>query len=237
MQQNKLPPNLYGFRSSILGVPPERIVILAIFAFVAFLIYRMLPAVAIVLLGAGLLITVYKRGERNVLFKLAEFISWKFSRKSFDISPSFTVVGKDFTFINEKRKTGIVFRLLSSDIYDLSPALSASTYDTVRRILNTINGEMKIFIVPMDKITAEVPVSRDSLGAAEYENLVNGMLARSVYHRVYIAIFGDNGTEDSSQTALEKKAVNIISLLQAGGFSAIRTITEGELQSIYQHSI
>jgi hypothetical protein len=146
-------------------------------------------------------------------------------------------VGKDFTFINEKRKTGIVFRLLSSDIYDLSPALSASTYDTVRRILNTINGEMKIFIVPMDKITAEVPVSRDSPGAAEYENLVNGMLARSVYHRVYIAIFGDNGTEDSSQTALEKKAVNIISLLQAGGFSAIRTITEGELQSIYQHSI
>ncbi len=237
MRQNRFPPNLYGFRSSILGLSPERIIIFAVFAFVAFLVYRSLPIVAIALLAFGLLVTIYKRGQKHLLVRMAGWMSWKLSRKSLNIHPSYFANTKDFTFVSEKNKVGIVFRLFSSDIYDVSEGLSASIYDNVRRILNSINGEIKIFIVPLSHEKGTKPDVKESEGAAAYNNMVNGLISRSVYHSVYIAIFGTIGSESSQPAWLEKSALSIISLLEASGFTSRKTVTEEELESIYLHSI
>ena len=134
---------------------------------------------------------------------------------------------KDFTFVTEKNKVGIVFRLFSSDIYDVSEGLSASIYDNVRRILNSINGEMKIFVVPLSQEKGTKPDVKEPEAAAAYNNMVNGLISRSVYHSVYIAIFGTTGSENSQPAWLEKSALSIISLLEASGFSARKTVTEG----------
>jgi hypothetical protein len=237
MHQKKFPPNLYLFRSSILGLSPERIIILALFAFIAFLVYRSLPIVAIALLAVGLLVTIYKRGQKHVLVRMLLWITWKLSKKSFYIHPYYSSNTKDFTFVTENNKAGIVFRLLSTDIYDVSEGMSSSIYDNVRRILNTINGEMKIFVVPLNQGNVEKPEQKESEGAASYNNMVNSLISRSVYHGVYIAVFDDLVAQASQPARLEKTALSIISLLEASGFSARRTITEEELKSIYLHSI
>jgi hypothetical protein len=237
MRQSRFPPNLYGFRSLILGLSPDRIIILAVFAFIAFLVYRILPIVAIALLAVGLLVTIYKRGQKHVLFRLVGWISWKLSRKSFDIQMNFTSNTKDFTFVKENNKAGIVFRLLSSDIYDVSEGLSASIYDSVRRALNSVNGEMKIFLVPLNQKNEAKPNENESEGAASYNNMVSGLISRSVYHSVYIAVFGDIVNQNSQLAGLEKSALNIIALLEGSGFSTRKTVTEEELESIYLHSI
>jgi|GEM_PF-5296755 hypothetical protein len=237
MHQNKFPPNLYGFKSSILGLSPERLIILALFAFVAFLVYRTLPIVAIALLAVGLLVTFYKREQKHVLIRMAGWLSWKLSRKSFDIRPNYSAYTKDFTFVTENNKSGIILRLLSTDIYDVSEGLSASIFDTVRRVLNSVNGEMKIFLVPINHENLEKSDRKEPEGAASYNDMVNRLISRSVYHRVYIAIFADNDAQASQAARFEKTAITIISLLEASGFSTIKNVTEGELKSIYLHSI
>ncbi len=237
MQNGRFPPNMYGFKSSILGIAPERLIILAAFVFIAFLLYRSFPVAAISILMFAAFVTLYRRGEKHLLIRLAGWVSWKLSRKSFIPDLKASVQKGALTVVTEDGKHGLIVRLKTDEIYDLLEENVNPLFDSVRRILNSINGVMKVFVVPMDRGIYAKPISTEFAGASEYNQMVSQSLSAARYHRVYLLLFNEKGSGSSGLADLEKRVAAVISLFEASGFAAETEVEGEEIESLYLHSI
>ncbi len=226
MAREGMPPNLYGFRSSILGISPDRIVILAIFSVIAYVVSGIEIIASFLLLLSGILLAFYRREREALPVSFFRFVKWRFSRKERKVGFNVEVSNEDFTYIREHGKTGILLSLETDEIYDVSTGEFTSTVDDLRRALNEVAATLQVIVTShqVKKQKEELPENR---GAREYYAMVARAINSVTYHRVFLIISGP-----PERDKLRKIAGRMENMLSLHGFAIRKELSTGEVEAL-----
>ena len=117
LRSEKIPSNLYGFRSSVLGISADRILTIAIFSLVAFIISRYYIPISLVILACGIILALSSRNGRQPLLYYISAFSWKISGKNITVESGFEISERAFTVITEGKLQQEHTRIFNCKIY------------------------------------------------------------------------------------------------------------------------
>jgi hypothetical protein len=230
LRSEKIPSNLYGFRSSVLGISADRILTIAIFSLVAFIISRYYIPISLVVLACGFILALSSRNGRQPLLYYISAFSWKVSGKNIIVETGFEVSERSFTVISEGKRKAVILSITSEEIYDLNEQDSFNVAGQINNLLQSdLEIKLAIISVPAEKL--KVDSFEKDTDEFQYYTMVNDALGSTMFHRVYMILA--NSGPSSSVSPTDEKIKAVIGFLQSAGCSVRTKVSREEVSDLF----
>ena len=230
LKSEKIPSNLYGFRSSVLGISADRILTIAIFSLVAFIISRYYIPISLVILAFGIILALSSRNGRQPLLYYISAFSWKISGKNITVESGFEISERAFTVITEGKRKAAIISITSDEIYDLNEQDSLTVTGQINNLLQSdLEINLAIISVPVERLKVD-SLDKDT-DEFQYYTMVNDAIGSTMSHMVYLIL--SNPGSSSSVPPTDEKIKTVIGFLQSAGCSVRTKISRKEVSDLF----
>lgn len=230
LKPEKFPSNLYGFRSSVLGISADRILTIAVFSLIAFIVSRYYLILSLIILASGIILALLsKHGRQPVLYYISALV-WKVSGKRITIAARFEVSEGTFTVISEGGKKAVILSIIADEIYDMNDQDSISVTQQIDNLIRS-DLEIKISVVSVTGKILNVDQYENDSGEYQYYSMVNDAIRSTMFHRVYLIL--SNPGALSSKAPADEKIISVVGFLQSAGCTVRKNISLQEVSDLF----
>ena len=230
LRSERFPSNLYGFRSSVLGISADRILTIAIFSLVAFIISRYYVSISLVILVSGIMLALLSRNGRQPLLYYISAFSWKISRKNIIVEKGFEISEGAFTVISEGKRKAVIISITADEIYDLNDQDFITATNQINNLLQS-DLEIKLAIISVTPEKFNVNTFENDTNKYQYYAMVNDAIGSIMIHSVYIIL--SNPGNSSSVPPPDEKIKTAIGFLQSAGCTVRTKVSTKEVEDLF----
>lgn len=229
----RIPVNVYGFHSMVLGISSERFVGTAIIAAISLIIFRINIPVSFAILILGLGTAFYHRNEQYLLALAAKTLLWRFTKKHFTYQPQYDLEASDNLFIQEDGRIGVIVQLLTDEIYDLGGKDGGSTIRVLSKSLDSTTCDLDLFV--FQSSDSNFRTGSEQLyfqRAKNYASLKQLALSGTRTFDVYLSLSRSLVNVESDKGKLLKDLQTITFAITRSGFNVDQRVSKEVIERI-----
>lgn len=230
---HKIPVNVYGFHSMVLGISAERLTGTAIFAIISLVLFRFNIMISFLVLLFGIGTAFYHRNDQYLLSRMLHSIAWKLTRKQFSYHPVYNAEGINELFILEGKRIGLAVRLLTEEIYNLGEKDAKSTIHLLEESLNSTTSDMSIFTLWSVPGRTESEIKYPDLRRLKnYAELKQAAISSARSFDIYIIINREVANVEADKRHLLKDLETISFAVARAGYGIERNVNREVVERI-----
>ena len=204
MNTHRLPVNVYGFRSRVLGISSERLASLAVFVTVSLVVFKLDIILSLVILLAGCGVTFYDWNGEFILARVGRRVLWAASRKTFTPEEEYSVEESSWLFVTEAKRSGLLLRIETDEIYDLGIQETASVLQLLNKALDTTKCDIHVFVIDSSERYEGGASVTEIEEAPDYATMKREAIRRLWNYEVYLTLSISSGDREADRKILMK---------------------------------